>query len=133
MYKRQSVTYFSDEFCEREDRFTYSLCNSIGCDTATVTIYIACVDIVIFTAVSPNRDDKNDVFYIAGIEEFPQSELTIYNRWGNIVFQVTNYQNDWEGTWKNNQQLPDGTYIYELRLNDPNDDRMFRGFLELHR
>jgi len=128
-----SITYFSDEFCERTDEFTYSLCNSNGCDTATVAVYIACIDIVVFTAVSPNRDDQNDTFFISGIEEFPQSELTIFNRWGNIVYRVTNYQNDWTGTWKNNQLLPDGTYIYELRLNDPNDDRMFRGFLELHR
>lgn len=128
-----SVTYFGDEYCEREDQFTYSLCNSNGCDTATVTIYLSCVDIVIFTAVSPNRDGNNDVFYIAGIEEFPQSKLTIYNRWGNIVYQVTNYQNDWRGTWKNNQELPDGAYFYLLELNEPNDNRRFRGFLELHR
>ena len=128
-----SVTYFGDEFCERADEFKYTLCNSNGCDTATVTIYLACVDIVIFTAVSPNRDGQNDVFYIAGIEEFPQSKLTIYNRWGNIVYQVTNYQNDWTGTWKNSQELPDGSYFYELELNEPNDNRMFRGFLELHR
>ncbi len=128
-----SVTYFGDEFCEREDEFTYTLCNSNGCDTATVTIYLACVDIVIFTAVSPNRDGENDMFYIAGIEEFPQSELRIYNRWGNIVYQVRNYQNDWMGTWKNNQELPDGTYFYQLELNEPNDNRTFEGFLELHR
>ena len=75
----------------------------------------------------------NAIFYIAGIEEFPQSKLTIYNRWGNIVYQVTNYQNDWRGTWKNNQELPDGAYFYLLELNEPNDNRMFRGFLELHR
>ena len=128
-----SVTYFGDQYCEREDEFTYTLCNSNGCDTATVTIYLACVDIVIFTAVSPNRDGRNDVFYISGIEEFPQSELRIYNRWGNLVYQVINYQNDWTGTWKNNQELPDGTYFYQLELKEPNDNRMFEGFLELHR
>ncbi|MEM1119068.1 MAG: gliding motility-associated C-terminal domain-containing protein [Bacteroidota bacterium] len=128
-----SITYFGDEFCEREDLFTYTLCNPNGCDTATVRIYIECVDIVIFTAVSPNRDGINDVFYIAGIEKFPSSELKIYNRWGNIVLQTLNYQNDWRGTWKNDLDLPDGTYFYQLELNDPNDDRMFEGFFELHR
>jgi len=128
-----SVTYFGDEFCEREDEFQYTLCNSNGCDTATVTIYLACIDIVIFTAMSPNRDNINDVFYISGIEEFPQSELRIFNRWGNLVYQATNYQNDWTGTWKNNQELPDGTYFYQLDLNEPNDDRHFEGFIELHR
>ena len=128
-----SITYFGDEFCERDDQFVYTLCNSNGCDTATVFIYIECVDIVIFTAMSPNRDGINDVFFISDIEEFPNSELIIYNRWGNIVFQTTNYQNNWAGTWKNSQELPDGTYFYQLMLNEPNDDRMFEGFIELHR
>jgi len=128
-----SVTYFGDEFCEREDQFTYTLCNSQGCDTATVRIYIECVDIVVFTAVSPNRDGFNDVFYISEIEKFPNSELIIYNRWGNVVFQTLNYQNDWAGTWKNDLELPDGSYFYRLKLNEPNDNRMFEGFLELHR
>lgn len=128
-----SITYFGDEFCEREDQFTYTLCNPNGCDTATVKIYIECVDIVVFTAVSPNRDGVNDVFFIAGIEKFPSSELKIFNRWGSIVFRTLNYQNDWRGTWKNDLELPDGTYFYQLELNDPNDDRMFEGFFELHR
>ena len=128
-----SVTYFGDEFCEREDEFTYTLCNSNGCDTATVSIYLACVDIVIFTAMSPNRDGQNDIFYISEIEKFPNSELRIFNRWGNLVYQTTNYQNDWTGTWKNNQELPDGTYFYQLDLNEPNDNRHFEGFIEIHR
>ncbi len=128
-----SITYFGDEFCERDDQFSYTLCNSNGCDTATVSIYIKCVDIVVFTAMSPNRDGINDVFYISDIDKFPNSELKIYNRWGNVVYQTTNYQNNWTGTWKNNQELPDGTYFYQLSLNEPNDERMFEGFIELHR
>jgi len=128
-----SITYFGDEFCEREDQFTYRLCNSNGCDTATVSIYILCFDVIVFTAMSPNRDGINDVLFISDIDKFPNSELKIFNRWGNIVYQTTNYQNDWNGTWKNNQELPDGTYFYRLRLNEPDDDRMFEGFIELHR
>ena len=128
-----SITYFGEEFCERTDQFSYGLCNDVGCDTATVTIYIECIDIVVFTAVSPNRDGINDVFFISGIEEFPNSVLTIYNRWGNVIYKTQNYKNDWAGTWKGNQELPDGTYFYELELNEENDHRMFRGFFELHR
>ena len=128
-----SITYFNDDFCERNDEFTYSICNDIGCDTATVTIYIRCIDIVVFTALSPNGDGVNDEFFISGVEEFPNSVLTIYNRWGNIVYRATNYQNDWTGTWRNNQDLPDGTYFYQLELNEPDNNRRFEGFLELHR
>jgi len=128
-----SITYNpSDEFCERSDEFTYMVCTPNGCDSATVCIWISCVDIVIFTAVSPNRDGSNDVFFIAGILDFPDSELTIFNRWGNAVFETVGYRNDWSGTWDGNKDLPDGTYWYELKLNDETN-RVFRGYLEIYR
>ncbi len=127
-----SVTYISDEFCARFDEFTYSICNAIGCDTAVAKVWIECIDIVIFTAVSPNRDTYNDFFFISGIEEFPESRLQIYNRWGERVYDVIGYDNDWAGTWKGNKELPDGAYFYCLELNDE-DERVFTGFLELHR
>ncbi len=128
-----SVTYnASDEFCERWDSFTYVVCTSTGCDTATVHIWIKCIDIVIFTAVSPNNDGVNDVFYIANILDFPENELAIYNRWGNLVYETKGYKNDWKGTWNGDQQVPDGTYYYVLTLKDESA-RVFRGYLQIHR
>ncbi len=128
-----SVTYnASDEFCEREDQFSYVVCTPTGCDTATVYIWLECIDIVIFTAVSPNGDGLNDVFYISGIKDYPDNELTIYNRWGNMVYDVKGYQNNWRGTWKSDKNLPDGTYFYILKLNDE-DNRVFRGYIEMYR
>ncbi len=127
-----SLTYISDEFCARFDQLTYSICNDVGCDTAMVEIWIECIDIVVFTAVSPNRDGVNDVFFISGIEEFPESRLQIYNRWGERVFQSIGYDNDWAGTWKGNLELPDGAYFYCLELND-DTNRVLQGFLEIHR
>ncbi len=128
-----SVTYnASDEFCERFDEFTYVVCTPNGCDTATVCVWIECVDIVIFNAVSPNRDGVNDVFFISGILDFPDNELTIFNRWGNAVYETVGYQNDWSGTWDGNKDLPDGTYWYELILNDETN-RVFKGYLEIYR
>ena len=127
-----SITYLTDEFCARSDQFTYSICNDIGCDTTTATVWIECIDIVIFTAVSPNRDDRNDFFFISGIEEFPECRLQIYNRWGERVYDVIGYDNKWTGTWKGNKELPDGAYFYCLELND-DEERVFTGYLELHR
>ena len=128
-----SFTYNAgDEFCERKDSFTYVVCTPNGCDTATVCIVINCVDIVIFTAVSANGDGVNDVFFISGIEEFPNNELIIYNRWGLKVYETVGYMNDWDGKWDGDKDLPDGTYYYSLRLNDE-ENRRFTGFLELFR
>ncbi len=128
-----SITFNADEqVCERTDSLQYVVCTPTGCDTATVIICIDCVDIVIFTAVSANGDGVNDVFYIANIEEYPNSELKIFNRWGNLVYETVNYKNTWDGTWNGNRDLPDGTYYYLLELKDE-ANRVFQGYFELYR
>ncbi|MCP4120523.1 MAG: T9SS type B sorting domain-containing protein [Bacteroidetes bacterium] len=128
-----SITYTPiGDFCDREDQLTYVICNSIGCDSAVVTIFIVCVDVEIFTAVSPNRDGVNDYFHIGGIEDKPENKLRIFNRWGNLVFETRAYQNDWDGTW-NGKDLPDGTYYYMFEVNDNGEVFHFRGYLEIFR
>ena len=103
--------------CDVDDAFEYVICNTEGCDTALVTVSIACEAIVpggelsFANGFSPNGDDVNDVFEIAGIESFPNNILQIYNRWGNEVLFVEGYQNDWRGEW-NGSILQDGTYFY---------------------
>ncbi|MEM9919241.1 MAG: gliding motility-associated C-terminal domain-containing protein, partial [Bacteroidota bacterium] len=127
-----SVTYnASEEFCERYDSFTYVVCTPNGCDTATVVVWLKCIDIVIFNAVSANGDGINDVFFISGIDEFPDNHLEIYNRWGVKVYDTDGYMNEWDGEW-NGKDLPDGTYYYLLELND-DLRRTFKGYLELYR
>ena len=80
-------------------------------------------DLVIYNLFSPNNDGTNDTFVIEGIELF-ENTLKIYNRWGNIVYDVENYQNDWNGTSnagrvvRRDQKLPAGTYYYTLELKE---------------
>ncbi|MFK7933552.1 MAG: gliding motility-associated C-terminal domain-containing protein, partial [Saprospiraceae bacterium] len=129
-----SVTYEPNEqYCDRSDEFEYVVCNPNGCDTARVEIFIDCVGIFIFNAVSPNGDGYNDTFHIAGLEDKPENNLQIYNRWGNLVFEAANYQNDWSGNWDTDKELPDGTYFYIFTVNDNGEDMIFRGYLELFR
>lgn len=72
---------------------------------------------------SPNDDGTNDVWEIACLDNYTDNELTIFNRWGTIIYKTRNYQNDWNGTanqgtviFKKNQHLPVGTYFYVLKL-----------------
>ncbi len=81
--------------------------------------------------MTPNNDGANDVFYIQNIETFPNNRLTIYNRWGNLVFETTGYKNDWQGTYNGNP-LPVGTYYYYIELNDP-DQRTHSGHITILR
>ena len=71
--------------------------------------------------ISPNGDGQNDVLIIPGILGKGYNVLTIYNRWGNIVYQKDNYQNDWGGQTdrafsltSEDNLLPDGTYYYVI-------------------
>jgi gliding motility-associated-like protein len=71
--------------------------------------------------ISPNGDGKNDVLITPGILRNQPNELTIFNRWGNIVYQTSNYKNDWGGQTDRafsllagDNLLPDGTYYYVI-------------------
>jgi gliding motility-associated-like protein len=111
------------------DQLMYEVCNAAGCDTAMVDIKVICGDLVVFNALSPNGDGKNDVFYIQGIEKYPNNKLVIYNRWGNEVFKATGYLNNWGGNW-NGMMLPDGTYFYIL---DTGEGQTKVGYIQIHR
>ena len=131
-----SITYIPDPpFCARWDVFTYVVCNPNGCDTTSINVYIECIELTIFNAVSPNNDNVNDYFYIAKIENFPNNRLWVYNRWGNQVFDSGSegYQNNWPGTWGDEIDLPDGTYYYILEWSDNNVKTVQRGYFEMFR
>lgn len=85
-------------------------------------------DILIPNVITPNGDGKNDKLVIIGISRYPNSSLFIYNRWGNMVYQSKNYQNEWDG-----KDLNEGTYYYILKLNTPNGERSYKGWIELLR
>jgi gliding motility-associated-like protein len=70
------------------------------------------------TVITPNLDGKNDLFEIANLELiYPELKVTIFNRWGSIIYESVGYDNPWDGTFKG-EQLPMGTYFYKIELND---------------
>lgn len=121
-----------------QDSFTYSITNNGGLsDTATVYIEIPCDSLVIYNALSPNGDQFNDTWVIENIDsrQFANNVVTIYNRWGNKVFEVRGYNNliqekRFEGYWQSDY-LPDGTYFYTIEIIDL--QKSYTGYLELRR
>ncbi|HLU86615.1 MAG TPA: gliding motility-associated C-terminal domain-containing protein [Taishania sp.] len=70
------------------------------------------------TVITPNGDGKNDVFVVHNLEKlYPSCNMTIYNRYGTVVFESTGYVTPWDGT-RNGEKLPMGTYFFKLELND---------------
>lgn len=85
--------------------------------------------LVISNVFTPNGDGVNDTFVVPGLETYSDNELTIINRWGNVVYQKTNYKNDWDGSG-----LVEGTYFYVLRAkNKAGVWDTYKGYLTLLR
>ncbi len=62
--------------------------------------------------ISPNGDGENDVLLVPGVMSTQPNKLTVYNRSGMVVYEQSNYQNDWAGTTNSGDLLPDGVYYY---------------------
>jgi gliding motility-associated-like protein len=62
--------------------------------------------VVIPNVMTPNGDNKNDLFIIKNLMDWTTREVTIMNRWGEMVYQNVDYKNDWDGG-----TLSDGVYF----------------------
>ena len=90
---------------------------------------------------TPDGDLVNDFFVIPGIENYPGNELLVFNRWGNKVYQVVDYDNTWDGTMNvgiqhsGNTELPTGTYFYILDTKEMNigNDGVLQGYVYIQR
>nr|WP_299382800.1 gliding motility-associated C-terminal domain-containing protein [Allomuricauda sp.] len=85
--------------------------------------------LTVYNEFSPNGDGVNEFFKIDCISRYPNNVLQVYNRWGNIVYEMRSYNNDWNGTSngratvQKGDQLPVGTYYYVLDLGDGSEPR----------
>ncbi|MBI3136523.1 MAG: gliding motility-associated C-terminal domain-containing protein [Bacteroidetes bacterium] len=74
-----------------------------------------------FTSFSPNGDAVNETWKIQGIESFPENNVTILDRWGDVVFDQPNYDNQtvlWTGTLESGSEAPAGTYYFIVEITD---------------
>ncbi|MDD2527938.1 MAG: HYR domain-containing protein, partial [Lentimicrobiaceae bacterium] len=136
-----TVTYTPDIDYIGTDTFTYVLFDEEGiaiADTAISTIVIVAdnsrVPVVIYNVITPNGDGYNDKWIIDGIEEYPDNEVMIFNRWNDEVARYNNYNNTtrvWSGeNQKNNKILPSATYYYVVKLRSEN--KIFTGWVIIH-
>lgn len=100
--------------------FGYLVCDVHGCDTGVVSVIITCPDKVFLPqGFSPDGDGKNDKLVFTGLEYFSPASLKVFNRYGTLVYENEEYQNDWGGTsTESGKPLPDGSYYYVLQLAD---------------
>jgi len=79
--------------------------------------------LVIPDIITPNNDGYNDTWIIKNIDLFPNAEISVFTRWGKLVFNTKNIAaNPWDGRYKG-ELLPTDSYHYVLHLNDGSEPR----------
>ena len=82
--------------------------NAFECYSTTSFDLVVCL---IPEGISPNNDGYNDTFELKG---YNVNSLKIYNRYGKLLFNSTNYTDNWEGQTNDGKKVPVGTYFYHI-------------------
>ncbi len=104
------------------DQITIEVCDAFGECVQQVLEIDVIGDIEVHNGISPNNDNQNEIFLILNIDLLPDTQnnkVTIYNRWGSKVFEVSNYNNTtnvFRGLNDSGNELPSGTYFYKIEF-----------------
>jgi gliding motility-associated-like protein len=102
-----------------------------GCGFATDTMHVFVnKDLFVPNAFSPNQDGINDTWNIPELDDYSAFDVTVYDRYGQIVFQTKNVNRPWNGTYKG-EYLPIGVYVYIIDLKA--GKRILKGIVTLLR
>ena len=88
------------------------------------------VVLLVPTFFTPNGDGQNDVFYLNGMEFYPNSSISIFNRYGKLIKQITPSNPFWNGTFEG-ENLPADDYWYVLKIDNATEER--KGHFSLKR
>ncbi|WP_161889484.1 ice-binding family protein [Pontibacter russatus] len=111
---------------------TLSVSNGV-CSSAPISIVpdrnLAKSELSFPNVFSPNNDGNNDTWVIRNLQNYPQNELTVLNRWGNEVYKAKGYSGNWDG-----DNLSEGTYFYvaSVKMCD-GAEKVFKGFVTIVR
>jgi len=112
----------------------YSVMVTDNCISAMDEIAIVETDCSIYfpSAFTPNNDGKNDLFKILNAYNLREYHLSVYNRWGQKVFDSQNYNRGWDGTF-NGQLQASATFIWYCEFSRPGNasKTMMKGLVTL--
>lgn len=92
---------------------TYTvIADNQGCTgTASIEIPICPCEVWVPNAFTPNEDGLNDIFLPQISNTLSSYELTIFDRWGKIIFRTDDYNQGWDGTIKG-KLAPTNVFTY---------------------
>lgn len=96
----------------------------------STTIETPVCEIIIPNTFSPNDDDFNDIWFIENLPSYTETEVKVYNRWGDIVFTSTGYTEPWDGKYAN-VSVPAAVYYYVIDV--PEIEKNYHGTVTILR
>ena len=81
--------------------------------------------LLVYNAISANGDTQNDFVRILNIENYPENTFSLFNRWGDKIFEIENYDNEervfmGKSNINGEKELVNGTYFYVLQTKKEN-------------
>jgi gliding motility-associated-like protein len=101
--------------------YTDTVQTASGCDSLNILeLSVVDCEFQISNILTPNDDGQNDTWKVSDVSKIAGCDVNIYNRWGELVFETNDYNNQWAGT-RNNEQLPDGVYFYSIKCSNSDE------------
>ena len=96
--------------------YTVSVVDYNSCTEDTSFIIATMTSECIPNVFTPNGDNVNDFWNLEDTFLYSDSEVKIYGRYGNLIFDSVGYYDPWDGNNSNGNQVPDGTYFYSIYI-----------------
>ncbi|MFO0355862.1 MAG: gliding motility-associated C-terminal domain-containing protein [Sphingobacteriaceae bacterium] len=116
-----SAQYISD--VDGVTQVVWTITNG-NCPSTSDTLEIRIDPMLIPQIITPNEDGNNDYFEIKAIRCLSGTKVSIFNRWGNLVYDSGDYKNDFKGISNAGEELADDTYYYILEIRN----KIYKGY-----
>jgi gliding motility-associated-like protein len=116
-YHWQDGTTTPDYIVTDPGIYSVTVTNTCGSQTDKISINRGICQIKMPNVFTPNKDGKNDVFRVKYPQFIKKFKMTIYNRWGAIIYESTDAYKGWNGMHKGLPQ-PEGNYIWMISIVD---------------
>ncbi len=117
-----TLDYSNSIFSSAQDNISFTICDLLNsCTDISVQIDLN-GEITVFNGISPNGDGDNDFFTIQNIQFVePENKVFIYNRWGDLIFDVDNYDSEnpdrrFNGISNKGKEVTSGVYFYKVEF-----------------
>ena len=102
-------------------KLSVTIMDNNACTLDTVFKIAAMTSECIPNVFTPNNDEVNDIWNLEQAFLYSNTEITIWGRFGNKVYESIGYNNPWDGKNESGNDVPDGVYFYHIELGNGYD------------